>query len=170
MLFLSDLHQKRNNKCPAKYFTNEDGICALCKTARDCGPGAKFTGGLCDTTHDNTCTACSELDSGKPAHAKYGTQTGALTSGTCEFVCTDGYTGDMCQYSNVCAETTLVLADGHGDGWNGAEAHIDALTGSSQWTHVTTTSMVGSGTSVATENQNSMIKATKSVGCLKDGW
>jgi hypothetical protein len=81
-----DLHQMRNNACPDGYQDEDsDGICQLCTTARDCGPGAKFVGAnggtKCTSAKDNTCTQCS-----KPMHAKYGTESGEVTSGTCDFV------------------------------------------------------------------------------------
>jgi hypothetical protein len=88
-------------------------------------------------------------------------------------VCTDGYTNGAsawCEVSNVCSETDVVLADGQGDGWNGATAHIDAYTGYDQWTFVSTTSLVaGEGTSVLAADQTSVVKQAKDVGCLKDG-
>jgi hypothetical protein len=81
----------RNDACPAGYQDEDgDGICQLCTTARDCGPGAKFIGavdGDCTSAKDNTCEPCQ-----KPLHSKFGTEEGHLTSGTCSHVCTDGYT------------------------------------------------------------------------------
>jgi hypothetical protein len=167
-----DNHNMRNGSCPTNYQDEDgDGICALCTTARDCGEGATFDGSLCSTFTDNTCTPCS-----KPMHAKYGTESGTLTSGTCSFVCTDGFTGDNCEHSNVCNETTVVLGDRHGDGWNGANAHVDALTGANQWTYVAAAvwggviSGTGTGNRLESTLQTSITKAELDLGCLKDGW
>jgi hypothetical protein len=70
----------------------------------------------------------------------------------------------------------VVLADAHGDGWNGATAHIDAYTGPNQWTLFykgqddnNIVLSTGQGTSVASAQQTTVIKAELDVGCFKDG-
>ena len=154
----------RNSNCPTGYQDEDaDGICETCKTAGDCGPGFTFDGSLCTTSMDNTCTACT-----KPDQAKYGNKAGTASSGTCDFVCTDGYTGDLCQTSNVCTSTSVVLGDAHGDGWNGAEAHIDAYTSDNEWTHVPTANLIY-GASTHRDNANTATRSSKDIGCLKDG-
>jgi len=97
----------RNGVCPSGY-QDEDGdlVCARCTTAGDCGPGSEFDDSHCSTAKDNTCTSCE-----KPERSKFGNRDGTLSSGSCSFVCTDGFTGDQCQFSNVCADTTVVLGD-----------------------------------------------------------
>lgn len=159
-----DHHTMRNAECPSGYHDEDaDGVCELCLIARECGPGRLFNGTMCSTSKDNTCTACT-----KPIHAKYGKVDGSLTHGSCEFVCTDSYTGSHCNVSNACTETSAVLGDAHGDGWNGAEAHIDALTGPDQWTFVAHAQFIeGEGTATATPTN--IMKAIKPIGCLKDG-
>jgi hypothetical protein len=84
--------------------------------------------------------------------------------------CTDGMTGLDCDISNVCHETNIVLGDSHGDGWNGASAHIDAYTGLNQWRHVPNdeaTWIEGQGTALPDTSVTQ--KALFNLGCVKDG-
>ena len=57
----------------------------------------------------------------------------------------------------------MVLGDAHGDGWNGAEAHIDAYTGFDQWTFVTTATWLD-GAETHQDNANDEVKSVKSIG------
>ena len=124
---------------------------------------AMFDGTLCSTSKDNTCTGCT-----KPQHAKYGNDAGTISSGTCAFVCTNGYSGDQCDISNICTNSTVVLGDAHGDGWNGATAHVDAYTSDNEWTYVTYANWID-GASTHQNNANTAITANKNLGCLKNG-
>jgi len=78
---------------------------------------------------------------------------------------------DCCfQISNICSNTSAILGDAHGDGWNGATAHIDAYTGYNQFTFVPgTLSVAGLVTDVPAGEQTTVIKAEHNLGCLKDG-
>ena len=79
-------------------------------------------------------------------------------------------TGFGCDISKVCHETNIVLGDSHGDGWNGAIAHIDAYTGVNQWRHVpnpSATWLTGQGTALADSSVTQ--KSLFSLGCVKDG-
>jgi hypothetical protein len=161
-----DLHNMRNMECPANYQDQDgDGVCELCKTLRDCGPGLFFNGTLCSTTTDNTCTPCL-----KPVNSKFAIASGGISSGTCNFTCTNDMTGPICEVYNLCADTNLVLGDSHGDGWNGAEAHIDAYTGLNQMVHVpnpSATWLKGAGT--ALPGSSTTQKSVFNLGCIKDG-
>jgi hypothetical protein len=148
---------KVDGACQAKYHDQDgDGVCELCRTAADCGPGM-FWGGTCTSGTDNSCTACAPP---KPAEAKYS------VSGTCEFTCLDDRTGARCEIRNPCADTELQLSDVHGDGWNGAIAHIDAYTGPAEWTFLGEP-LTGQGTSVNSPTDAQL--HWHSIGCRKNG-
>jgi hypothetical protein len=146
-----------SGECPAGYQDADyDGSCQRCTTAADCGPGATFNGTKCSTHQDNTCTPCT-----KPFYSTF------TKSGVCTFICTSGYTGPQCDQSNVCSETKVVLGDGQGDGWNGASAHVSALTGPNQLTYFAEAAWAdGTGTNVG---NSAPATAEHVFTCMKDG-
>jgi hypothetical protein len=147
-----------------------DGVCEPCTDA--CSVGLHLAG-TCSTASDLACIACDT----KPANnnSEYH---GLAADGypVCHWQCTPAdatYPNSTDCTGTPCYDTTVWLLDTHGDTWNGATAHIDAYTGTDQWTHVAslspTDSDLGEITKLTGSDEVHVHYSTKNVGCRRDG-